>query len=114
MLTKLIPDTARQTTGIDFSIQDTALYQRFIKSMERIGEHFKSTGECSSYKIKQEIAPTMSGGMDLYDVYRRKFLGIDVGWHDVTYGTVTTSIDICDLHAFEVERMLADKCYSVA
>lgn len=27
MLTKLIPDTTRQTTGVDFSIQDTALYQ---------------------------------------------------------------------------------------
>lgn len=113
MLTKLIPDTARQTTDVDFSIQDTALYQRLVQSMERIGERFKSTGECSSYKIKQEIAPTMSGGMDLYDEYGRKFLGIDVGWHDITYGTVTTSIDICDLRAFEVERMLADKVSAI-
>lgn len=113
MLTKLIPDTARQTTDVDFSIQDTALYQRLIKSMEHIGEHFKSIGECSSYKIKQEITPTMSGGMDIYDVYGRKFLGIDVGWHDITYGTTTVSIDICDLRAFEVERMLADKISAI-
>lgn len=113
MLTKLMPDIARQTTDVDFSIQDTALYQCLIKSMERIGEHFKSIGECSSYKIKQEITPTMSGGMDIYDAFGRKFLGIDVGWHDITYGTTTVSIDICDLRAFEVERMLADKISAI-
>lgn len=113
MLTKLMPDTARQTTDVDFSIQNSAPYQQLLKSMERIGEHFKSIGECSSYKIKQEITPTMSGGMDIFDEYGRKFLGIDVGWHDITYGTVTTSIDICDLRAFEVERMLADKVSAI-
>lgn len=113
MLTKLMPDTARQTTDIDFSIQSSELYQQLIKSMERIGEHFKAIGECSSYKVKETIAPTMSGGMDLYDALGRKFLGIDVSWHDITYGTVTTSIDIGDLRAFEVERMLADKVSAI-
>ena len=47
--------------------------------------------------------------MDMYDANGTKILGIDVGWHDITFGTTKTTIDIGEVRAFEVERMLADK-----
>ena len=49
----------------------------------------------------------------MYDSSGSKVLGIDVGWHDITFGTTTTSIDVCTLRAFEVERMLADKITAI-
>ena len=113
MLTKLIPDTARQTADIDFSIQSSELYQALIHSMERLGKRFVSEGKVSTYRVKADISKTKSGGMDMYDSSGSKVLGIDVGWHDITFGTTTTSIDVCTLRAFEVERMLADKITAI-
>lgn len=113
MLTKLLPDVARQTTDIDFSIQSSELYQQLIITMEQIGQHFVNEGICASYKVKQEIQPYMSGGLDCYDSTGKKIVGIDVGWHDVTYGAVDTKIDVGTLRAFEVERMLADKVCAI-
>ena len=113
MLTKLIPDTARQTTDVDFSIQSSDLYAELIDTMHVIGKHLCQKGSISNYTVKEEIRPYMSGGMDMYDADGRKVLGIDVGWHDITFGTTTTTIDVCELRAFEVERMLADKVTAI-
>ena len=109
MLTKLIPNCARQTHDIDFSIQSSELYQSLINTMIAIGNKFVKDGTISSFKIKQTIEPHCSGGMDMYDANGTKILGIDVGWHDITFGTTKTTIDIGEVRAFEVERMLADK-----
>lgn len=109
MLKKLIPDCARQTQDIDFSIQSSELYQSLINTMIAIGNKFVKDGIISSFKIKQTIEPHCSGGMDMYDANGTKILGIDVGWHDITFGTTKTVIDIGEVRAFEVERMLADK-----
>ena len=109
MLTKLIPNHARQTQDIDFSIQSSELYQSLINTMTEIGNKFVRDGIIASFKIKQTIEPHCSGGMDMYDANGTKILGIDVGWHDITFGTTKTSIDIGEVRAFEVERMLADK-----
>ena len=109
MLTKLIPNYARQTHDIDFSIQSSELYQSLIKTMTAIGNKFVKDGIISSFKIKQTIEPHCSGGMDMYNASGAKILGIDVGWHDITFGTTKTTIDIGEVRAFEVERMLADK-----
>ena len=49
----------------------------------------------------------------MYDVDNSKVLGIDIGWHDITFGTTTTSIDIGEVRAFTVERMLADKITAI-
>lgn len=109
MLKKLIPDCARQTRDIDFSTQSSELYQSLINTMTAIGNKFVKDGIISSFKIKQTIEPHCSGGMDMYDANGTKILGIDVGWHDITFGTTKTNIDIGEVRAFEVERMLADK-----
>lgn len=113
MLTKLIPDSARQTADIDFSIESSELYHSLINAMERIGDHFISINYISSYRIKPTIERRMSGGMDMFDTTGKKILGIDIGWHDLHFGTTTTKIDICELRAFEVERMLADKITAI-
>ena len=113
MLTKLMPKFARQTTDIDFSIQSSELYNSLINEMDEIGEDFISKGYISSYRIKKSIEKHMSGGMDMYDISGRKVLGIDIGWHDITFGTVVTSIDIGDINAFSIERMLADKITAI-
>ena len=109
MLTKLIPNCARQTHAIDFSIQHSELYQSLINTMTAIGTKFVKDGIISSFEIKQTIGPHCSGGMDMYNASGAKILGIDVGWHDITFGTTKTVIDIGEVRAFEVERMLADK-----
>lgn len=113
MLTKLMPNTARQTTDIDFSIGDSELYHGLLKTLEVIGDHFVDEGYISSYKIKNEIREFMSGGMDMYSSTGEKILGIDVGWHDISFGVTTTKIDICELSAFMIERMLADKITAI-
>ena len=109
MLKKLIPDCARQTQDIDFSIQTFELYQSLINTMTAIGNKFVKDGIISSFKIKQTIEPHCSGGMDMYNASGSKILGIDVSWSDTLLGTTKTIIDIGAVSAFEVERMLADK-----
>lgn len=113
MLTKLMPDRARQTTDVDFSIQNSELYRDLLIAMERIGAELVRKGHVASYKIKPEVRERMSGGMDMYDVTGKKVLGIDIGWHDITFGTTTTNINIVDVNAFMVERMLADKITAI-
>lgn len=65
MLKKLIPDCARQTQDIDFSIQTSELYQNLLLTMEDIGKRFIEDGIIAKYIIKPEIHPHCSGGMDL-------------------------------------------------
>lgn len=113
MLTKLLPNVARQTTDIDFSIQSSDIYQDLIATMKRIGDKFVERGYIERYVIKETIKPTMSGGMDMYASDGRKILGIDVGWHDITFGTTTVTIDQTSLRCFEIERMLADKVCAI-
>ncbi|MCM1215066.1 MAG: nucleotidyl transferase AbiEii/AbiGii toxin family protein [Lachnospiraceae bacterium] len=113
MLTKLIPESARQTTDIDFSIQTSALYQQLIQTMRAIGDHFIFESLISHYNIKEEIRGFMSGGMDMYDDSGAKVLGIDVGWHDISFGTQLTSISVGTVRAFSVERMLSDKITAI-
>lgn len=112
MLTKLMSSRARQTYDIDFSILSDEIYESITKALENICLHFESKGIIDSYVIKESIKPTMSGGADMYKD-GRKVLGVDVGWHDITYGTVIRKLDVGDLNSFEVERMLADKITAI-
>lgn len=113
MLTKLIPGSARQTTDIDFSIQNSELYQELLVAMQKIGDELVRRGHIARYVIKPEVRERMSGGMDMYSVSGEKILGIDIGWHDITFGTTLTSINIGEVNAFSVERMLADKIVAI-
>lgn len=113
MLTKLMPKYARQTTDIDFSIQSSELYKDLLVVMDRIGKSFVEKGFIAKYTIKPEVKQRMSGGMDMYDANGGKVLGIDIGWHDVTFGTTLTNINVGTVKAFTVERMLADKITAI-
>lgn len=113
MLSKLIPHDARRTQDIDFSIATSELYQKLIASMRTIGDSFVREGIISHYIVKDTIRPTMSGGMDMYSNSGEKILGIDVGWHDLTFGTTTVSLDIATVNAFSTERMIADKLSAI-
>lgn len=113
MLTKLMPETARQTTDIDFSIASSDLYQSLIATMDKIGRFFVSQGMIDRYVVKQEIREFMSGGMDMYDATGKKVLGIDVGWRDLSFGLTSINIGITDVKAFTVERMLSDKVTAI-
>lgn len=113
MLTKLLPNVARQTMDIDLSIQESELYQELIQTMKSIGDSFIAEGYISEYVIKEEVQRHMTGGIKMYDKEHNYVLGIDVGWHDITYGTTATTIDVGDVNAFTVERMLADKLRAI-
>ena len=113
MLTKMIPDLARQTADIDFSIQNSELYRELLITMEKIGEEFKKQGVIASYTIKPEVRERLSGGMSMYDATGRKILGIDVGWHNISYGTTNTNISIATVRSFTIERMLSDKIVAI-
>lgn len=113
MLSKMMPSVARQTTDIDFSIQTSDIYASLIDAMNHIGDHFIEKGYIKHYVVKDTVKPNRSGGMDMYAADGSKVLGIDVGWHDITFGTTTTSIDIGEVRAFTVERMLADKVTAI-
>ena len=77
-----------------------------------IAKHFADDGIIDSFTLKETIQPTMSGGIDFYKD-GKKILGVDVGWHDITYGTKIVNLDIGQVTAFEVERMLADKLTAI-
>lgn len=112
MLTKLLPNSARQTTDIDFSILSEEVYTSIKDTLTRISEHFKKLGIIDDYIIKDRIQRRMSGGADLYK-NGEKILGVDVGWHDITYGTQLTKIDVAEVNAFLIERMVADKVTAI-
>lgn len=113
MLSKMMPEVARQTTDVDFSIQTSDIYASLIDAMNHIGEHFIEKGYIKNYIVKDTVQPNRSGGMDMYAADGSKVLGIDVGWHDITFGTTTTNINIGEVRAFTVERMLADKVTAI-
>ena len=112
MLTKLMNNRARQTSDIDFSILTADIYNAIKTKLVDVCDHLISVGAIDSYKIKDNIQPNMSGGADMYKD-GKKILGVDVGWHDITYGTCIRNLDVGELNSFEIERMLADKITAI-
>lgn len=113
MLTKYLGNVARQTSDVDFSIGSEELYERVKAKLVSVCNSLQRKGVIYSYKIKDTIAPKQSGGVDMYNDKGVKILGVDVGWHDISYGVERVSIDVGELNAFTVERMLSDKFSSV-
>ena len=112
LLTKLIPDKARQTTDIDFSINNSDVYEKLKDELITISLYFINLGVIDDYKVKEEVLERKSGGVDFYKD-GRKILGVDVGLHRTNYGTRHWNLDIGTLSGFEVERMLADKISAI-
>lgn len=112
MLTKMIGDVARQTTDIDFSIASDELYEMIKDSLLEIASSFMDKNIIDDYKLKETIQPRCSGGVDFYKD-GQKILGVDIGWHDISYGTTMMELDIGSIRTFEVERMLADKITAI-
>ncbi|KSV57904.1 nucleotidyl transferase AbiEii/AbiGii toxin family protein [Acetivibrio ethanolgignens] len=112
MLNKLIPGS-RMTFDIDFSIEEKKNYEVIKNELGRIAIEFEKAGIIADYKIKDSIAPTSSGGIDMYAASGEKILGVDVGLHNISYGVKHYNIKFTEVQAFEFERMLSDKIIAI-
>ena len=112
MLTKLIAESARSTVDVDFSIITDEIYEEIKVRLSAICDKFISDGIIDSYEIKQEIFPRRSGGVVMYKD-GVNVMGVDVGWHDLTYGVTTYNIDGHDIQGFTVDRMISDKITAI-
>lgn len=113
MLNQLMPSVSRMTRDVDFSVVSDIKYEKIKDELRIIGDYLQQVGAISSYRIKDTITPTSSGGIDFYDSNGGKYLGVDVGWHQLRNGTKWYDLSIGHLHAFSVERMLSDKVHAI-
>lgn len=113
MLNQLLGSESRMTHDIDFSIMNKEYYSKVKDILIDIAEVFMEKGLITNYKVKETISPTSSGGIDMYASTGAKVLGVDVGLHNLLYGTTDYKIKIGDVTAFKVERMLSDKLLSI-
>jgi hypothetical protein len=112
MLNKILP-FSRMTQDVDFSLEEEKNYEKVKEVLASIAEEFKKAGIVSKYSIKETIAPRSSGGIDMYDDAGQKILGVDVGLHNISYGTRHYDIKFTEVNAFEIERMLSDKVIAI-
>lgn len=113
VLMKIIPDLARYSHDIDLSISSGEQYELVKEVLHELGDILKSKDVISGYEIKETISPTSSGGIKLMREGNKKDLGIDIGWHDLSYGIKSWNILNEDFERFTVERMLADKLSAI-
>ena len=112
MLTKIMTETARRTVDVDLSILTDEIYEDIKTRLSAICEKFMAEGVIDKYEVKPEVKPTMSGGVSMYKD-GKNIMGVDVGWHDLSYGITVHHTPIGDIRGFEIERMLADKVSAV-
>lgn len=112
MLNKLL-DNSRMTFDVDFSIMQMGDYESVKTILAKIAEQFIASGLIATYKVKDTIAPTQSGGIDMYDPTGKKVLGVDVGLHNISYGIRHYNFGLGDINGFEIERMLSDKIIAI-
>lgn len=113
MLNQLLGEDSRMTHDIDFSIANKEAYEEVKTLLCKLGDYFVSHGLASEYKIKENIAETSSGGITIYDNDGKTLVGVDVGLHSLLYGTKRFNINIGDVEAFSIERMLSDKLLAI-
>lgn len=114
VLTKIIPEYARATRDIDFSISDEKQYELVKEVMRNLISVLIKVGCIESGVVKETIQEHCSGGMTIYPVNaNEKAMGIDVGLHDISYGIQSWNINGFDVNRFEVERMLSDKIKAI-
>ena len=101
----------RATEDIDFSISVKEYYDEVKSTLLNIGNMLLSSGVIVDYTVNEDIAELRTGGITIYrarDNQRIK-LGVDVGLHDISYGTIPMNIIGLDVNVFSIERMLCDK-----
>lgn len=108
MLTKLLQSKSRMTKDIDLSVSSPEAYAEVKETLREIAEEFKQVGIVDDYRIKENVTPSSSGGIDLYKD-GEKILGADIGLHEISWGVKRYNLSLISLDGFEVERMLADK-----
>lgn len=113
VLTKLIPDEARLTEDIDFSISEEGQYYNIIPVLEDLGKRLMNIGIITGYEVKPTIGEHSSGGIHMTVPGNTSDLKIDIGWHDLSWGVSGWSCVGFECKRFEVERMLADKISAV-
>lgn len=103
--------TARATADIDFSIQVKEYYEDVKVALINIGNSLLAVNEILRYEVKESIQETMTGGIEVYrsDNGQERKLGVDVGLHDISYGTIPVTIHGMNINIFSPERMLGDK-----
>lgn len=109
MLNQILKKDSRLTHDIDFSINYKENYNEVKKVLKEIGDYFVRKELAKSYKIKEEISKTSSGGLVIYDTSGNVFAKVDVSVHNLFYGICDYNIKIGKVEAFGIERMLADK-----
>lgn len=116
LLNQLLQDTSRMTHDIDFSIASASQYETVKSLLKKLGDYFVNKGLVKYYEIKDSITETSSGGINFYREMKngdRKFLGIDIGLHNLKYGVTEYELSFGNADGFEVERMLADKITAI-
>lgn len=112
VLTKLIPDVARATEDIDFSISEARQYEDLKMVLDDLGKNLMQLDIIDSYEIKPTIGERSSGGITM-NMPTNKNLKIDIGWHDLSYGVTNWKWEGFECNRFEIERMLADKISAI-
>ena len=113
MLSQIMAMESRMTHDVDFSIADKENYDQVKHILNQIGERFTEMGLVQRYMVKEDISPTRSGGMDMYDSAGVKILGVDVGLHSLSYGVTSYEFKIGTIEGFTIERMVADKLLAI-
>ena len=86
VLTKLIPEEARLTEDIDFSVSEEGQYLDLIPVLEELGKTLTNLGVIESYVVKPTIGEHSSGGIYMKVPGNLPDLKIDIGWHDLSWG----------------------------
>lgn len=113
MLNQLLQGYSRMTHDVAFSIAKKDDYGAVKAVLKKIALKFMEQGLIASYKIKEDIAEKVSGGIDMYAADGHKVLGVDVGLHNISYGVRHYDLVFTSVDAFTVERMLADKLIAI-
>ena len=113
VLMKLLPEQARYSHDIDFSISSEEQYDNVKLVLDDLGKVLVANKVISNYTIKDEIAPTKSGGIICNRDNLKSNIGIDIGLHDISYGIGEWKILGFTENVFLIERMLADKLSAI-
>lgn len=103
---------SRKTQDVDLSIMKIENYKRVKLVLKEIAENLLTRGLIESYKMKEDITATSSGGIVMYKNTGEK-IGVDVGLHDITYGTQLYNLKVDGVNGFTIERMLSDKLTAI-
>ena len=113
ILTKYIGDDSRRSHDVDLNINNVQTYEQIKVILEKVSQHLIDTGKIGFYNIKKAPTSNTSGGIDFYDINKRKILGVDVGLQPMNFGSIKLKINNNSLMCYTVERMLCDKIRAV-